>query len=55
MTFEKQYLYSDERLLGDGFNPREIEFFELTENQKFNDGWVLDSFGGIGFQMSLNT
>ena len=42
-------------MLGDGFNPRQLEFFQLTENQKFNDGWVLDSFGGVGFQMSLNT
>ena len=53
--FEKNYLYSEERYLGLDFFPRETEFFQFKESQNFIDAWNLDSFGGLAFQVSLDT
>ena len=54
-AFEKNFLESEERWLGDGFNPRKEEFFNLIELDEYNDGRYNDSFGGVQVQMSLNT
>ena len=53
--FEKHFLESEERWLGDGFFPRQEEFFNLILLDEYNDGLDPKSFGGIQIQMSLNT
>ena len=53
--FEKHFLESEERWLGDGFYPREEEFFSLSKLDEYNDGLHPNSFGGVQIQMSLNT
>ena len=54
-AFEKQYLESEENWLGDGFFPREEEFFKLKHFGEYNDGLDPSSFGGIQICMSLDT
>ena len=46
---------SEERWLGDGFFPKEEEFFNLIKLDEYNDGLYPNSFGGVQMQMSLNT
>ena len=51
----KSFLESEERYLGDGFLPREAEWFELIEDIKYNDGWDAQSIAGFAFQISMDT
>ena len=51
----KSFLESEERYLGDGFLPREAEWFELIENIKYNDGWDTHSIAGFAYQISMDT
>ena len=53
--FEKQYLESEERYLGDGLYPLEFEYFQLIERVIANDGFNLDSFVSFSFMMSQDT
>ena len=35
--------------------PREVDFFQIIENQYFTDAWNPNSFGGMYFHISLDT
>ena len=41
--------------MGDGFNPREAEWIELVETQRYNNGWDDNSIAALVFYMSLDT
>ena len=51
----QSFLESEERYLGDGFFPREAEWFELVLGEKYNDGWRDDKIASFSFEMSLDT
>ena len=51
----KSFLESEERYLGDGFFPREAEWFEFIEGAKFNNDWYAGNIMNFAFQMSLDT
>ena len=53
--FEKQYLESEERYLGDGLFPLEFEFYQLIDGVVANDGFKMDSFGAFSFMMNQDT
>ena len=46
-SFEKQFLESEEKWLGDGIFPREEEWFKFKQSDEYNDGLDPTSFGGI--------
>ena len=48
-------LESEERYLGDGFFPREAQWFEMIEGEKFTNGWYAGNVMNFAFQMSLDT
>ena len=41
--------------MGDGFFPKEIDWVELFEHSKYNDGWRSDGIACFDFQMSMDT
>ena len=51
----QSFLESDERYLGDGFYPREDEWYELIDDETFNDGWSPESILNFAFQISMDT
>ena len=44
---QKQTLESEERYLGDGFYPREEEFYALIKDDEVSNDATADSLGGI--------
>ena len=55
MYIRQSYLESEERYLGDGFFPRQADWFEMIEGEKYNDGWEPESIMNFAFTMSLDT
>ena len=51
----ESFFESEERYLGDGFFPREAQWFELIKDQKFNGGFSDDNILNFAFQMSFDT
>ena len=54
-NIRQSFLESEERYLGDGFFPREAEWFELFDDEDYNDGWRNDKIASFTFQMSFDT
>ena len=51
----QSFLESEERYLGDGFFPKEAQWFELYAEDRYNDGWSNDRIASFTFVMSLDT
>ena len=50
----ESFFESEERYLGDGFFPREAQWFELIEGEKYHDG-IHGRILNFAFQVSLDT